>query len=99
MSRRRKIESELFGTNDRFDGTLTVKMAAGATEEGASATRSPPCSIATPRSGSSRRVKRSTGSAVLALQRADPEERARRRSLVEAVRRIAAQHADEVTFR
>jgi hypothetical protein len=97
MSRRRKIESELYGTDQRFDGVLTVKMAAGATEE---VLRN---AISTVLDRDAKEWQFEKGETVDGRRVLRYSIRTRKSVpaplLVEAVRRIAVQHADEVTFR
>jgi len=97
MSRRRKIESELFGTNDRFDGTLTVRLLVGGTEE---VVRN---SISTVLDRDAKEWQFEKGESVDGRRVLHYSVRTRKSVpaplLVEAVRRIAVQHADEVTWR
>jgi len=97
MSRRRKIESELFGTNDRFDGTLTVIMLAGGSEE---VLRN---AVSTVLDRDAKEWQFEKGETVDGRRVLRYSVRTRKSVpaplLVEAVRRIAVQHADEVNFR
>jgi hypothetical protein len=97
MSRRRKIESELYGTDERFDGVLTVKMTAGATEE---VLRN---AISTVLDRDAKEWQFEKGETVDGRRVLRYSVRTRKSVpsplLVEAVRRVAVQHADEVTFR
>jgi len=97
MSRRRKIESELYGTDQRFDGVLTVKMAEGATEE---VLRN---AISTVLDRDAKEWQFEKGETVDGRRVLRYSVRTRKSVpaplLVEAVRRIAVQHADEVSFR
>jgi len=97
MSRRRKIESELFGTNDRFDGTLTVRLLVGGTEE---VVRN---AISTVLDRDAKEWQFEKGESVDGRRVLHYSVRTRKSVpaplLVEAVRRTAVQHADEVTFR
>jgi hypothetical protein len=97
MSRRRKIESDLYGTDQRFDGVLTVKMAEGATEE---VLRN---SISTVLDRDAKEWQFEKGETVDGRRVLRYSVRTRKSVpaplLVEAVRRIAVQHADEVSFR
>ncbi|HKP29329.1 MAG TPA: DUF4956 domain-containing protein [Gemmatimonadales bacterium] len=97
MSRRRKIESELYGTDVRFDGVLTVKMTEGGTEE---VLRT---AISTVLDRDAKEWQFEKGETVDGRRVLRYSVRTRKSVpaplLVEAVRRIAVQHADEVTFR
>ena len=97
MSRRRKIESELYGTEVRFDGVLTVRMTAGATEE---VLRN---AISTVLDRDAKEWQFEKGETVDGRRVLRYSVRTRKSVpaplLVEAVRRVSVQHADEVTFR
>ena len=97
MSRRRKIESELYGTDVRFDGVLTVKMTAGGTEE---VLRN---AISTVLDRDAKEWQFEKGETVDGVRVLRYSVRTRKSVpaplLVEAVRRTSVQHADEVTFR
>jgi hypothetical protein len=96
MSRRRKIESELFGVNDRFDGVLTIIMLPGATEE---VLRN---AISTVLDRDAKEWQFEKGETVGNRRVLCYSIRTRKSVpaplLVEAVRRVAVQHADEVKF-
>ena len=97
MSRRRKIESELYGTDVRFDGVLTVKMTAGGTEE---VLRN---AVSTVLDRDAKEWQFEKGETVDGQRVLRYSVRTRKSVpaplLVEAVRRVSVQHADEVTFR
>ena len=96
-SRRRKIESELYGTDERFDGVLTIRMTAGATEE---VLRT---AISTVLDRDAKEWQFEKGETVDGQRVLRYSVRTRKSVpaplLVEAVRRVSVQHADEVTFR
>lgn len=95
-SRRRKIEAELFGPGEKFDITLVVKMSPGATEE---VLRD---AVSTVLDRDAKEWMFERGETV-GNQRVLRYSVRTRKSvpaplLVEAVRRVSIQHADEVTF-
>lgn len=96
MSRRRKIETELFGGGDKFDGTIVVKMAAGASEE---VVRN---AISTVLDRDAKEWQFDRGETVGNRRVLKYSIRTRKSMpvplLVEAVRRVSIQHVDEVTF-
>ena len=96
MSRRRKIETELFGASDKFDGTIVVKMSAGASEE---VVRN---AISTVLDRDAKEWQFDRGETVGNRRVLKYSIRTRKSMpvplLVEAVRRVSIQHADEVTF-
>lgn len=95
-SRRKKIESELFGESDKFDGTLVVKMAATGTEE----VLRNAISTVLDRDAKEWQFDRSetVGNRRVLRYNVRTRKSVPAPFLVEAVRRVAIQHADEVTF-
>lgn len=95
-SRRRKIETELFGPGEKYDVTLVVKMSEGATEE---VLRN---AVSTVLDRDAKEWMFDRGETVGNRRVLRYSVRTRKSVpaplLVEAVRRVSIQHADEVSF-